>query len=402
MFVLDGNNPRFTFPAVLKKCIPDTAIAHALLALTKVKSCDQHKCRPIDDVVTMLDLPSKPAAGFFLSCSAFARNLDGLNPAETQQIQSEWKECNRELDNFVDQIARVPQRAMPREAVHASGSAHFSHSFSSQTPAKHSTLARKSPSEAAKAEAPMSCAILEGISSKAAKWISHGFDDRNLPGLLEHFTRSPSPLEAYEMDLLRMYVILLKPADELPPSWIRLKYGNTFFFANKETKESTWSNPTPKAEPELPIDAVQLGLSPTAIECLQKSLQAIKKSSFDAVSGSDCLGNESLSSYPHRHAWRFLCEVSILFSQTSPNFKSQSQKRYLDLYIKEVKEKNGNVDPLFLLAQARFERYATAPFLHYIIVTFGQVQAEQATIEGFIQTFSRQVSELIQVVSVER
>jgi len=91
-----------------------------------------------------------------------------------------------------------------------------------------------------------------------------------------------------------------------------------------------------------------------------------------------------------------------LFSQTSPSFKSQSQKRYLDLYIKEVKEKNGNVDPLFLLAQARFERYATAPFLHYIIVTFGQVQAEQATIEGFIQTFSRQVSELIQVASVER
>lgn len=357
VFVLDGNNPRFTLPAKLKKCIPDSAIAHALLALTKVKSADQHKCPPIDVIVKMLDLPSKPAAGFFLSCSAFARNLDGLNPAEAQQIQSEWKECNRELDNFVDEIARVPLQPLPRECASASGVAHVSHSLAGQTPAKRSTLAQKTPSEAAKAEAPISCAILEAISSKAAKWISQRFDDRNLPGLIEHFSRSPSPLEAHEMDLLRMYVTLLKPADELPPSWIRLKYGNTFFFANRETKEATWSNPTPKAEPELPIDVVQLGLSPTAIQCLHKSLQAIKTSSFDSVSGSDCLGNESLSSYPHRHAWRFLCEVSLLFSQSSPGFKSPSQKRYSDSYIKEIKEKNGNVDPLFLLAQARYERF---------------------------------------------
>ena len=152
-------------------------------------------------------------------------------------------------------------------------------------------------------------------------------------------------------------MILLKPADALPPSWIRLKYRSTFFFANKETKESTWSNPTPKAEPELPIDVIQLGLSPTAIACLHKSLKAIKNSSFESVSGSDCLGNASLSSYPHRHAWRFLCEVSLLFSQSSLSFKSQSQKRYLDSYIKEIKEKNSSVDPLFLLAQARFERF---------------------------------------------
>jgi hypothetical protein len=357
VFVLDGNNPRFTFPAKIKKCIPDTVIARALVALTKVKSCDQHKCPRLHDIFKMLDIPFKPAAGFFLSCSAFTRNLDGLNPAEVQQMQSEWKDCNRDLDNFVDQIARFPLPAMLPQPADASGVFNVSHSFASQPPAKHSALALKTPSEAAKTDAPISCAILEGISPKAAKWISQRFDDRNLPGLIEHFSRVPSPLEAYEMDLLRMYVVLLKPADELPPSWIRLNYGNTFFFANKETKEATWSNPTPKTEPELPIDVMQLGLSPTAVQCLHKSLQAIKNSSFDSVSGSDCLGNESLSCYPHRLAWRFLCEVSILFSQSSPSFKSKSLKRYSDLYIKEIKEKNGNVDPLFLLAQARFERY---------------------------------------------
>jgi hypothetical protein len=118
VFVVDGNNPRFTINmqsvlAKFNKHISSTAMSHALLVLTRVKGSEQPP-RRIDEIIKMLGLPSKPSAGFFVSCSAFERNLDGLSPSESQSIQSEWKECYRELDNIVHRIAQVPQQAMLR------------------------------------------------------------------------------------------------------------------------------------------------------------------------------------------------------------------------------------------------------------------------------------------------
>lgn len=351
VFILNGTNAGFTLNmqnalAKLKGAISDSVLSHVILVFTKVSG--QFQCPvPGSEVIRMLALPSNHrAVSHYLNCSAFTQQPSNWTPEEIERIRMEWKECNRELEKIVFHITQM-QRSVSGMQGDAMSRVPTAHPAPLRTNAPH-----KTPSEAAKEEAPITFAILEGISSNAAKWASKGSDDRDLPSLVEHF-ESTSALTILEMDLLRMYVLLLKPASHVPEPWIRLKHGNTFFFANKETREAAWDHPTQSDEPQIPVDVDMLTL--TAVDCLQRSRDMIQNRSFDSVLCSDCLLNASLECYPHRNAWLFLCHVSLMFSKHGRTPKQA--KQYLELYIKDIKEKKCRVDPLVLLAQARLERF---------------------------------------------
>jgi len=227
-----------------------------------------------------------------------------------------------------------------------------------QNTSKRSTLPQKGTKELAREEAPISCDILLGID--AAIWISRGFDDRNLPGLLEKLSKDHC-LSEDQRALLNMYVLILQPKQELPPNWIRLKHNEHVFFADLVTSAAQWDNPNAAHEPVLPIQP----LNSQQNKCLLKSLEAMENKKFSSVSGQDCLGNASLDAYPHKSAWQFFCEVSCLVSAEKTGSQKNAEK-YLDHYKKVISElwnsaktidEDFNVDPLFLLAQARFERF---------------------------------------------
>jgi hypothetical protein len=247
------------------------------------------------------------------------------------------------LDRIVQAMQNVPLQKQPEPAL--------------RNTSKRSNMQQKTTKELAQEEAPMSCDILQGIDDSAARWISRGFDDRNLPGLIQ---KLQNYLSDEHRTLLNMYVLILQPKQELPPNWIRLKHRDVCFFANVKTRAAQWDNPIATDEPELPIDDEKLNLSQK--QCLHKSLEAIKSNRFSSVSSHDCLGNSSLDMYPHKSAWLFFCEVSSLVLGAKTASQKNAEK-FMDKYMNDISklhhsaDKNFHVDPLFLLAQARFEKF---------------------------------------------
>jgi hypothetical protein len=247
------------------------------------------------------------------------------------------------LDRIVQAMQQVPLQKQAEPAL--------------QLASKCSNVQQKTMKELAQEEAPMSCAILQGIDDSAARWISRGFDDRNLPGLIP---KLQNYLSDEHQTLLLMYVLILQPKQELPPNWVRLKHGDVCFFANVKTRAAQWDNPTATDEPDHPLDDEQLNRNQN--QCLRKSLEAIKSNHFSSVSSHDCLSNASLDVYPHKSAWLFLCEASSLVLGAKTASQKNAEK-FMSEYMKDVSklyhsaDQQFNVDPLFLLAQARFERF---------------------------------------------